>query len=178
MDEDENVEEVAGSEKPAAGGNKKMMILIVALLLILIGVIVAVAIVILGALNSENEPVIMDVAPPLVTTVEDITFVPLGAPIATNLLTGPDGRETMVIFNFSVGVNHTAEGGDEMVELVEGAEPLIRNIALNVLRDMTNAEISARGGQQIATAEILRRIQEEFRTNLITDIFVIDVATQ
>ena len=174
MDEEEIVEEGVATSK-APGGNKKMLVLIIVLLLILIGVIVAVAVFVLGALNNANDPNIVDLPSPIITTVEDITHIPLSSHISTNLLVGPDGRDTMVMFDFTVGINHTVDGGEDMVELVTASEPVTRSIALSVLRDMTSAELNARGGSQIATAEILRRMQEEFRTNLITEIFLVNI---
>ena len=173
MDEDQNVEVAASAP---AGNNKKMMILIVGLLLVLIAVVVAVAIYILSVLGQEQQPTIVD--PHILTPgVEDITFISIGHPINTNLLTGADGRNMAITLNFNIGVNHSLDTAEETIELISNAEPVVRSIALSVLRDMTAFEVNSREGATQVANEIQRRLQEEFRTNLITGVYVIDIFT-
>lgn len=176
MDDEENVEAGGAVASPAPAGNKKMMGLIVALLIVLIGVVVAVAIFVIGALNNGSDAGVTTL-PAIDRGAEYITHVQLGSHISTNLLTGPDGREFNVLLNFTIGVNNTADNSDEILSLVQSSESIIRHTALNVIRDMTGAEVNARGGDIIIANEILRRLQEEFRTNLITDIFIVDLMT-
>lgn len=171
MDEEQNV--VA----PATGGNnKKMMILIIGLLVVLIGVVVAVAIYIVGLLGQESQPSILEVLPPP-PRVEDITFINISHPINTNLLGGPDGRQALITLNFSIGVNHSLPGGEDLIDLISSAEPIVRSIAISVVRNMTALEINTIEGHTEVSNEILRRLQDEFQTNLITGIFILDIMT-
>lgn len=157
--------------------NKKMMILILALLVVLIGVVVAVAIYIIGFLgNDVTSSAIVDPVLP-VASVEDTTFINLSHPINTNLLTGSDGRSTVITFNFSIGVNNAHDDSEGLISVIEGAEPLIRSITLSVLRDMTAFEVNSVEGSTLIANIILQRLQDEFQSNLITGIYVIDIMT-
>ena len=172
MDEEQNV---AAAAAPAqAGSNKKMMILIVGLLVLLIGVVVAVAVYVFTMLGDADGNNIID---PLVMqpSVSDITFIPLSHPINTNLLVGADGRTANVSINFSVGVNHEHEDSEELIELIIRAEPVVRSIAINVLRDMTAFEINSREGATVVGNIIMQRLQDEFASNLITGIYIFDL---
>ena len=174
MDEEQNA--VAIQPASAGSGNKKMMILIVGLLLLLIAVVVAVGFYVFTMLGNNDGNNIIDpgVAPP---SIESITFVPLSHPINTNLLVGADGRTANVSINFSIGVNHDHEDSEELIALLERAEPVVRSIAINVLRDMTAFEINAREGSTVVGNIIMQRLQAEFATNLITGIYIFDIMT-
>ncbi|MCL1996882.1 MAG: flagellar basal body-associated FliL family protein [Defluviitaleaceae bacterium] len=173
MNEDQNVEAVVA----APSGNKKMMFLIVGLLVLLIGVVVAVAIYIVSVIGQTEAPVvIIDQVIPA-ATVEDTEFVSIGHPINTNLLTGADGRNMAITLNFNIGINYGQDGGPELVDIMSSAEPVVRNTALSVVRDMTAVEVNSRDGATMIASEIQRRLQEEFQTNLITGVFIIDIFT-
>lgn len=162
---EENQNEAVVVANPS--GNRKIMILILGLLVVLIGVVVAIAIYIFTVLGGEPQEIVVEIPAPGGVALEDITFLPLSHPINTNLLTGADGRERRVSFDFSIGVNHSQDGAAELIALLERSEPVIRNIGLSVSRDMTFHEINSREGSAILAAEILNRLQDEFQTNLI-----------
>ena len=176
MEDNQAVEVVA-----QPGNNKKMMFLIIGLLVVLIGVVIAVAIYVVNVIGQEQDPLlstpVVDVAP-AAPSVEDIHFIPIGAfPINTNLLTGADGRNMAITLNFNIGVDIGHPDGPELVAVMMGAEPVMRNIALSVVRDMTASEVNSRDGSTMLSNEIQRRIQEEFQTNLITGIYIMDIFT-
>ena len=176
MDDEENVNGAAAVN--AKGGNGKAMGLVIALLLVLIAVIVGVAFMVLGALGDTTPTGGVTTVEAQGLTPEDITHVTTGLPIVTNLLTDPNGREWMVVFSFTVGVNNTTAESSDLIRLLENSEPILRNIGLNVVRDVTGSELNARGGATLVSNEILRRVQDEFRSNLITDIMIVDLTTQ
>lgn len=176
MDDEENFDGGAVAAKPS-GGNRKMMGLVVFLLIVLIGVIAVAAFFIMGALGNDSTNQSVIDLPAVTSSPEDVTHVGLGSSINTNLLTGPDGRDTMVHFNFTVAVNNTLSDSDDVISILRSSEPIVRSIALNILRDMTVSELNVRGGDTLLANELLRRLQDEFRTNLITDINIIDLAT-
>ncbi|MCL1936554.1 MAG: flagellar basal body-associated FliL family protein [Defluviitaleaceae bacterium] len=161
--------------------NKKMMGLIIGLLLVLIAVVVAASIYIIGFLGNGgaaggNSGNIQDI---ILTTanIDDITFVPISHPINTNLLPDSNGRDAVVTLFFSIGINNTSENSGEMIRIISSAEPVIRNIGLSVIRDMTAFEVNSREGHLIISNEILRRLQQEFGTNLITNVYIMDLMT-
>ena len=157
--------------------NKKMMILIIGLLVVLIGVIIAVAIFIITTINSENTVEVINAQQNTVTPA-DVTLISLSQPINTNLITDVEGRERVASLNFSVAVNHNEAGSQELIEVMQRSEPIIRDIALNVLRDRTAAEINSREGPNLISTEILIRLQDEFQSNLIYNVYIVDVFVQ
>ena len=169
-------------ENSAPDKNKKMMILIIGLLVALIGVVIGVAFFIISSLNSDDTGV--EVAPihSNVLTPADITLIPIGAPIVTNLIPGVDGRERMVSLSFSVAVNHREEDSDdgaaELIALLDRTEAVVRSIGLDVVRERTFEELRSREAAALLSAQILTRIQDEFQTNLIVNIVIDDLRAQ
>lgn len=164
-------------EENVSDKNKKMMMLIIGLLVVLIGVIIAVAIFIITTVNSDNIVEVSYVQPNILTPA-DLTLIPLSQPINTNLITGVEGRERVASLNFSVAINHNESDSEELITVIKRSEPIIRDIALNVLRDRTAAEINSREGPHLISSEILMRLQDEFQSNLIVNVYIVDVFVQ
>lgn len=169
MDEEQKV-----AAKPKGS---KMMIVIIGLLVLLIGVIVAAFFFIMNSVNNAQTANIVQIELPS-TTVNEVTFIETGGAVNTNLLVGTDGRDRRIVFSFDIGVNNTHEDAEELISLLTHARPVIRNIALSVARDLTFNEVNDRGGATVLTDEILRRLQDEFTTNLIVRIELTEFMAQ
>jgi len=166
-------------ENNSSDKNKKMMILIIGLLVALIGVVIAVAVFILTSLNAEEGVIEPGPIHTNVLTPADITFIPLSQPIVTNLVSDVGGRERIASLNLNVGITHREEDSDdgaaELISLMEESEAVVRSIALDVLREKTFEELSSREATAMLSSQILTRLQDEFQTNLIVNVLIIDL---
>ncbi len=160
--------------------SKIMFIVIIALLVILIGIIGFISFKAFSMLNAD--------AATTETTVEqqsnyvaitDISTVALSTPLSTNLKTGPSGLEYSIRVSVAIGVNMTdTENSPALVTLLTEKEPIVRDICLSVITNMTYEELKAGDTQAILSKAILQRLQEEFETNLIYDVYVSDIYIQ
>jgi flagellar basal body-associated protein FliL len=164
-------------EKQQKKGNP-MLIVLLLLMVVLIGVVVGVGWVFISNMNNDG-PSGQIVQAAGSTQVSDLEFIQISMPINTNLQTGPDGVLRRVSFDFSIAVDtrHGTQSA-EIKRLLRGAEPVVRDIAISVLRDMTADTINSLGGSSALTAEIANRLRNEFATNLIVDIHIIQLMSQ
>lgn len=170
-------------ENKTESRSKNMMGLIVGLLFALIAIVIGIAVFILingnfgGGDNDDTGAPVIQIQPPA-PTVGEKTFVTLSHPLNTNLLGGVDGRDAHITLDFSIAVLNTEANSDEVIRLLRDAEPVVRHIALSVIRDMTFTEVNARNGAEIISAALLRRLQDEFGSNLIIDVYIDDMVSR
>lgn len=164
-------------EKQQKKGNPMMTVLLV-LMVVLIGAVAGVFWFFFTNMNDDSSAgqIVQAIGS---TEVEDLYFTRISMPINTNLQTGPDGVLRRVSFDFSVAVDnrHGAESA-RINRLLVDAEPVVRDISIAVLRDMTVDQVNSLGGSSALTAEITNRLRNEFSTNLIVDIHVIQLLAQ
>ncbi len=160
--------------------SKIMFIIIIVLLVALIGIASFISIKLIGAIGNEEEggggstQQVSTVVP-----IEDIKVINLATPISTNLKTGPSGIEYSIRLSIGIGVNNSdPKTGEPIVALLSANETIVRDICLSVITNMTYDEITAGDKQAILSKAILLRLQEEFETNLIYDVYVSDIYIQ
>ncbi len=160
--------------------SKIMFIVIIALLVILIGIIGFISFKAFSMLNADAEttdPAIEQQSN--YVAISDIQTVALSSPISTNLKTGPSGLEYSIRVSVAIGVNMTdEENSAALVTLLTEKEPIVRDICLSVITNMTYEELKSGDTQAILSKAILLRLQEEFETNLIYDVYVSDIYIQ
>lgn len=164
-------------DKDSSDKNKKIMMLIIGLLVALIIIVIVVAIFIVRSLNSDSSTVDPTPAAINVLTPADLEFISLHQPINTNLLTGIDGRERVVSFNLTIAINKNEDDSEEFITLLERSQPVVRDIALNVVREKTFEELRARDSTSLLSSEILMKLQEEYQSNLIVNVLITDLFT-
>ncbi len=159
--------------------SKIMFIVIIALLVILIGIIGFISFKAFSMLNAEAEPNNVVEQESSYVAISDIQTVALSSPISTNLKTGPSGLEYSIRVSVAIGVNMTdEENSAALVTLLTEKEPIVRDICLSVITNMTYEELKAGDTQAILSKAILLRLQEAFETNLIYDVYVSDIYIQ
>ncbi len=160
--------------------SKIMFIVIIALLVILIGIIGFISFKAFSMLNADTATSDQAVEQQSnYVAITDIQTVALSSPISTNLKTGPSGLEYSIRVSVAIGVNMTdPDNSAALVTLLTEKEPIVRDICLSVITNMTYEELKAGDSQAILSKAILLRLQEEFETNLIYDVYVSDIYIQ
>jgi flagellar basal body-associated protein FliL len=166
------IEEAAGLEK-----NKLMMISILALLVILLGTIIGVSLYVFKMIHADNAHASAPTENEARLTLDQIQKVPLSAPISTNLMQDADGSNHYVKLDLAVGVNSTIKDeSPEMVESLANNQMVTRDIILSILRHTTFDDLSKPEGQELLKSDIKTKLQEEYNSNLIVQIYISDLA--
>jgi len=159
------------------------MFIIIALLVILLGAVAFVSFYLfktIGKNTSEtaNAASEANTATPVTKlTVDQIEKVPLSSPISTNLLTGDDGVEHYVKINLSIGVNNTdKKESPKMLTSLANNEMVVRDIILGILRNQTYEDLTLPEGQELLKDNIKSKLQDEFNSNLIVQVYISDLA--
>lgn len=157
--------------------SKILFFVIIGLLVVLIGVIGVVsfkAFSIIGSDETETENSATQQSGNV--SKENITILDLTSPISTNLKTGPSGIDYAIRVSIGIGINNTdPDAAAPIIELLSTKETMVRDICLSVITNMTYEELTAGDAQAILSKAILQRLQEEFETNLIYDVYVSDI---
>jgi flagellar basal body-associated protein FliL len=153
------------------------MIIIIVLLVLLLGAVAYISFFVLK-LSDKNPNESGSTAPQSVSlTVDQIEKVPLSSPISTNLFNSDDGVEHYVKINLSIGVNNTdKKESPKMVESLTKNEMVTRDIVLSILRGHTYEDLSLPEGQELLKDGIRSRLQEEYGSNLIVQVYISDLA--
>ena len=163
------------------GKNKIGMILIIVLLVTLL-VLFAVGFAFLyKAMSKANEGTENNITIEQTVPIEDIANFPVGDPIVTNLLEGPDKKEHVVKLSVSLGINagkETAKDSEKLIATLEKQKPVIKDIIIGVCRSKTYEELKATDAQEVFKNEILLKLQETFATNLIVDVYIDEIFFQ
>ncbi len=161
--------------------SKLMSIIIIVLLVVLIGIVGVISFKAFSLLNQGE-----DAAAETETTqqasyvpIANIETVALTSPISTNLKTGPSGIEYSIRLSIAIGVDNTdPKASAELIAMLSAKEPIVRDICLSVITNMTYEELKAGDTQAILSNAILQRLQEEFETTLIYEVYVSDIYYQ
>ncbi|MDR2899646.1 MAG: flagellar basal body-associated FliL family protein [Clostridiales bacterium] len=156
--------------------SRKMLIIVISLLVVLLAVIVGGTIYIVRVLSADGtETVIAE--PVNEVKILDIEQVSLESPLNINLLDSPDGSAHAVTINVSVGVDISSEEEDDvaLVEKIRGSEDIIADVAISVIRTKTYEDIKTEGALDLIKQEILEKLQDEFKTNLICKVYISNI---
>ena len=157
--------------------SKPLMFIIIGLLVVLLGAMAFVSVFLLRTVGKNPSETAHDETPLTKLTIDQIEKVPLSSPISTNLLSGSDGVERYVRINLSIGINNTdKKESPKMLDSLENNEMVVRDIVLNVLRNQKYEDLSLPDGQDLIKESIKTRLQEEFNTNLIVQVYISDLA--
>jgi flagellar basal body-associated protein FliL len=104
----------------------------------------------------------------------DIETVKFKEPITTNLAISASSSKThMIQFSFSVGVNKTVKKESAaMAALLQEKEDIVKRAAIDLISRKTPEQIETPEAKNIFAKELLDRLQNDFDTNLIVDIYV------
>jgi len=153
------------------------MIIIIALLVVLLGAVSFVSYYFLRISGPNSSGDSYQGSPATQLTMDQIEKVSLSGPISTNLLKGNDGAERYVKINLSIGVNNTdKKESPKMLNTLESNEMVIRDIVLGIMRNQTYEDITLPDGQDLLKENIKTQLQEEFKSNLIVQVYISDLA--
>lgn len=152
---------------------------------ILIGVLVVVLLISFGAgfyviyssINSmSDEPETIVIKEEELSMSEILNFDVTGEnAILTNLMMGPDGRTHVIQLKVSLGINQKADLAVESAELqaILSSQLLaINDIIIGVCRSKTYEELQINDARQILKNELLLKLKDIFKTDLIVDVYV------
>ncbi len=156
--------------------NKILMVVIIALLVILLAAIAFLGFSVSKFLSGpkDDNTEVTDTTE-ISVPVDKIQTVNLSRPIATNLLKGADGASHNISVNPVIGVNITnKKEGEKIVTLLTEKESIVRDICGDIVRSKTYEELSRPDGKDLLCQEILERLQEEFSSDLIYQVYADD----
>ena len=156
--------------------NKPLMIIIIALLVILLGTVAFALFYFLNLTDQFTNETGKTFESGVRLTVDQIEPVTLSSPISTNLLSTDDGVKRYVKINLSIGVNNTdKKESPKILESLRNNEMITRDIVLSILGGQTFEELSLIEGQELLKDNIKTRLQEEYNTNLIVQVYISDL---
>ena len=163
--------------------NKGMLIVIMILLIVMLGAIAGASIVLLRTLGNQEASGTGasggQVSAGRLLNQEDITKVELGDAIVTNLLPGSDTRAHNARIGVMLGFDNTlGKISTDFETLLNDNLGFARSIALACIRNSTYDDLTERGGSERLATNIRMRLQEEFNTNLIVDVYFIEWVVQ
>ncbi|MCL2461143.1 MAG: flagellar basal body-associated FliL family protein [Defluviitaleaceae bacterium] len=162
---------------------KPMMMIVLILLVVLLGAVGAVSFYALrlakanqaGADTGANAPA----APSIQRlSIDQITKVPLTT-VSTNLRVSADGSQNYIKLTIQVGVNNTVKKeSDAIIKSLGDNEAVALDVVNGVLRNKTREELADPGMDtfQNLKNEITEKLQSAFNTNLIVDVYVVEIA--
>lgn len=158
--------------------NKLGMILIIVLLVVLL-ILFAVGFTFLyKAMNKTEEAPVNEVVVEETLPLSDIINFPIGDPIITNLLEGPDQKRHVIKISVSLGINNSKKVSKETAKLtpvLEAQKPVIKDIIIGVCRSKTFEELNQTDARAVLKQEILLKLQEAFDTELIVEAYIDDI---
>ena len=104
----------------------------------------------------------------------DVYLFQLERQVATNLRVGNSGRSHLASVSFSIGIDNTRGDSEEIITLMTEKEAMVRDICLSTMRSMTYEELNRDDGMDVLREEILNRMRDEFRSNLIVSVTISD----
>ena len=157
------------------GKNKIGTILIISLLVVLL-VLFAVGFGFLyKAMNRANEGGEANLVIQKELPIEDITNFPIGEPIVTNLLKGPDKKSHLIRISVSLGINTSKDVSKEankFIPTLDLQKSVIKDTIVGICLSKTYEELDATDGRSVLKDEILLKLQEIFATDLIVDVYI------
>jgi flagellar basal body-associated protein FliL len=161
---------------------KLMMVIIIALLVILLGAVVGVSIYVMNLINSQTTIADVVNAQSQIATslsIDEKASMSLGDAIVTNLATGADGRKHFISVNGYIAYDiRDKKASDTFATKLTNNIHIARSIALACIISSTYEDLRDPDGMSILADRITRRLQEEFETNLIVDVYLSDFLLQ
>jgi flagellar basal body-associated protein FliL len=156
---------------------KLFLIIIISLLVVLLGSVGFVSFYgfrLLSALGTPQEEIKTENVGKL--KLEQIEKVPLSSEITTNLSPSDNGSEHYVKIQLAVGVNNTdKKESSEILESLVSNETVTRDIVLGILHGQTYEDLRLPEGQDLLKESIKMRLQEEYGTDLIAQVYISDL---
>ena len=153
--------------------SKLMMIIIIVLLVLLLGTVVGVTFYLINMVDNEPEHDFGGPVAEVQTRLRDVEPIYLGDDaVTTHLAPGPDGRAGTLRTSIVVGIDKSgdeAEADEFMGQFVHRIS-LARALAIEILNGLSYEEVRTPEGQSAAGEIIMRRLQEQFETNLIVSV--------
>lgn len=152
--------------------NKKMMVVIIALLIVLLAVIIGFAVFtfkMVGANKPEVKETVQVAPETSILKSENVGFT---TPLNINLKKGADGAEHAISINVTIVMDSSGKDDAELINKIKSSEYIIRDVTLTVLRNKTIDEIRDEDSMDIIKQEILSKLQEEFKTNIIYRVYL------
>jgi flagellar basal body-associated protein FliL len=155
-----------------------MMIIIIVLLVVLLGTVAAVSIYVLNLINTNNEAIAdgsAAITEQKKIPIENMVEVPLGDSFTTNLQPSADGSEHNVRIRVNLRYDKTdEEAATAFGDLLAANMNMARYIALNCIADRTKEDINDSDRLAMLGDEIKEKLQIEFNTSLIQDVYFDD----
>ncbi|MCL1986593.1 MAG: flagellar basal body-associated FliL family protein [Firmicutes bacterium] len=150
-----------------------MMIVIIVLLLALLATVIGVTFFALNTIGSIQQDAFQagfDTTP-RVLAADEISRVPVGEAIITNVINETTSRDSTVRIQVVVGYDNTQEADSTAIsDLINEQTIFMRSVALERIRARSHQELAAPGGMEALSAELLEIFQNEFRTNMIVSV--------
>jgi flagellar basal body-associated protein FliL len=151
-----------------------MMIIIIVLLVVLLGTVVAVSIYVLNLINTNNQALADGTAAiteQKTLDINDMAEVFIGE-ITTNLQPGADGKEHSVMIEVNLRYDKTdEETATAFGELLAANMNVARWISLSCISDRTKEDIDDIDRLAMLGDEIKDKLQVEFKSQLIQDVY-------
>jgi len=157
-----------------------MLIIIIVLLFILLGTMAFGAYYVVTSFNATGEEQAQEAeeedAEPEDKSVN--TLIEIGDSIYTNLLVGEDKKEHIAKINLNLDIKGGEDESEATVATVNSRIVVVRDIINNVLRKRTIEDLKKEDGLENFKDEVLDKVRKEFNTNLITNIYIKEIALQ
>ena len=151
-----------------------MMIVIIVLLVALLGTVVGVtfyAFNMVQQMEAAGQGLLDWDRTPRELHIDEINRVMVGDAIITNLATDPGGRSGTARIQVVVGYDNTqGRESDDMSQLIADNLSSIRMTALDAIQSRTYQDLIARDAMRNLGDEILERVKNDFRTNMIVEV--------
>ncbi len=155
--------------------NKILMVVIIALLVILLSAMGFLGFTLVRFMQNSGKNANNDIGSMATLPIGDVTLVPLTKPISTNLKAGVDGLSHIISVSLSVGVNNTDKKESPLlVQQLTSQESIVRDICLSTIRNKTFEELQSQDSETALSNEILARLQDTFKNNLIYQVYISD----
>lgn len=158
--------------------NKVLMIVIIVLLVVLLSAIGFLAFSLANFMKTSgmSERGGSDVSAASVLTPDDLRIVPLDKPINTNLRIGADNQSHLASISISIAVNNTdKKESPKLIDSLTVNLDVVKDICLSSIRAKTYEELSRLDGKDVLSKEILDKLKDEFKTNLIYTVYITDM---
>ncbi len=161
--------------------NKVMMIVIIVLLVVLLATIIGVSVFALKVIGSGGlgggQTTVQYASNQL--SPEQIEIISFERTVSTNLAKGGDGASHVIKFGIEIGVDNTdKKESPKFVELVKAKEVIIRDAAISIARSKTFEQLNRPDGKEILKEEILQELQNIFKDQLLTNVYISEFIVQ
>jgi len=106
---------------------------------------------------------------------DEINRIEVGDAIVTNLVSETGGTRGTARIQVVVGYDNTMERESvEISEMLNEHIAYVRTVSLEAIQNSTYNELTARGAMAALAEEILYRLQNDFRSNMIVEVSFIE----